>query len=444
MSSSGIKHAKRRSFLSRSSLNPLPAPVEPTALKHYSTSWRRSLIKATSRVSLQLHSRQASAPGSLARLPTSGSISEDEGHYTDMSDLGELRRPFATRTSSSSDSSLRLGSSSYQTSPSPRGSSHSDIPATKHAIEPTSTISTSTHDLRLATSRVRAPILRVFVPCTQLDRRSVIRACEDQLVGAGLWEHMSVGDVVCNLGHVPSSQGSSSTASDGEEEVIERPSRHTRTFRPHGDTTWLIFGGDALVPVSVPGDRLPILDPLSLPSPWYYEHLRPPTQRYMPQPHLRIILNRLPPFSRSQANPHMTLLHLVTPVRSPHSIGGIVLVKKWVWTARISGGGNNLSAYAAAGHKAHTPPPNLGPGIGIGWQGEWILEGEGTREGKQVLLDCIFGVDVRQREWEVVREKSGGGKVWLRYIHDLLDFILTNHRFRLVYSDHGQDRSDPL
>ena len=52
--------------------------------------------------------------------------------------------------------------------------------------------------------------------------------------------------------------------------------------------------------------------------------------------------------------------------------------------------------------------------MGDGWFGEWILEGEGTREGKQVLLDALSGCDMGVREWELVREKSGGGKLWLK------------------------------
>lgn len=55
-------------------------------------------------------------------------------------------------------------------------------------------------------------------------------------------------------------------------------------------------------------------------------------------------------------------------------------------------------------------------GVGDGWLGEWVLEAEGTREGRQVLLDCLGGEgegEVR-REWELVREKSGGGRLWLK------------------------------
>jgi hypothetical protein len=55
-----------------------------------------------------------------------------------------------------------------------------------------------------------------------------------------------------------------------------------------------------------------------------------------------------------------------------------------------------------------------GEAIGQGWKGEWVLEGEGTREGRQILIDCIGGCETEKRDWEFVREKSGGGRIWLK------------------------------
>ena len=59
--------------------------------------------------------------------------------------------------------------------------------------------------------------------------------------------------------------------------------------------------------------------------------------------------------------------------------------------------------------------------IGEGWYGYWVLETEGTREGRQALLDWLGGEYAGPpREWELVRERSGVGKkdskgtVWLK------------------------------
>jgi len=54
--------------------------------------------------------------------------------------------------------------------------------------------------------------------------------------------------------------------------------------------------------------------------------------------------------------------------------------------------------------------------MGSLWQGERILEGEGTREGRQSLLDALSGDDSSERLWEIVRQKSGGGRVWLKLL----------------------------
>jgi len=65
---------------------------------------------------------------------------------------------------------------------------------------------------------------------------------------------------------------------------------------------------------------------------------------------------------------------------------------------------------------------NVGQGprfIGNGWLGEWVLEGDGTKEGKDALLDCIRGRVTGPVEWEVVVERCGGGRVWLRLSSNL-------------------------
>lgn len=71
--------------------------------------------------------------------------------------------------------------------------------------------------------------------------------------------------------------------------------------------------------------------------------------------------------------------------------------------------------------------------MGCGWRGEWILEGEGTKEGKDKLVRWLEGAEryvgkgkgkrramdegeggEEECKWELVRERSGAGRVWLK------------------------------
>ena len=55
--------------------------------------------------------------------------------------------------------------------------------------------------------------------------------------------------------------------------------------------------------------------------------------------------------------------------------------------------------------------------LGEGWQGEWVLEAEGTKEGRQNLLDAVQASadgTTKRGLWEVARDKSGGGRIWMR------------------------------
>ena len=100
----------------------------------------------------------------------------------------------------------------------------------------------------------------------------------------------------------------------------------------------------------------------------------------------------------------MTLSHLPARVRSPRSPLGYAMVKKYVWLAKLP----------YAGYTATVPGTQL---PGEGWKGEWILEAEGTREGKQSLIDALLpGADGlgKRALWEIVKEKSGRGKLWMR------------------------------
>lgn len=225
------------------------------------------------------------------------------------------------------------------------------------------------HDIRVATSRLRAPILRVFFPCSKVDHRT-IAACEAQLEDAGLWQHLSVGDIICNLGYLPPSD----VGLSGNEMSFDDAS---------SPESWMIFDGNVLVPYT-PSAILPISDPLSLPSPFYYAHITPP-------PINPRFIAALP-----RGEPELSLTLLPTKVPSPHSPNGFVRIRKHMWVAHL---------------RAHVRPD-----LGEGWHREWILEGEGTKEGRQSLLDALSGCVNVNRVWELVMERSTPTRIWLRLI----------------------------
>ncbi|THH32197.1 hypothetical protein EUX98_g1966 [Antrodiella citrinella] len=267
---------------------------------------------------------------------------------------------------------------------------------------------TSPHDLIRATSRSRAPILRVFVPCSQLDEFAV-SACEEQLVDAGLWEHLSAGDVVCNFGYVPPPD----TEDDSQSNV-----------GPDGERTghrkkWLIFNGYGLVHY-IPPAPPPVSNSITLPSPFYYSHILPPLTN-------PIYILSLPPIYQTPSPPgsaqgserrnpprlQLSLVHVPTRVTSPQSAAGYAVVRKYMWLGRIPYHG----PAQGAGIDASMLP-------GEGWYGEWILETEGTREGKQTLIDSLrLGADGQARRgmWQIIKEKSGKGKIWMRLLNPNVD-----------------------
>jgi len=230
------------------------------------------------------------------------------------------------------------------------------------------------HDFDLTSSRAHAPVLRVFVPCTEFDEYS-IAACEDQLINAGLWTHLSTGDIVCNLGYVPPPDAE--LASNGDAMSGSR-------------AVWLLFNGTSLVPYSPP-DPLPVDDVLTLPSPFYYSHI---LARFSNPIFTLDLASHLPP--PNQTRPRFSLTAVSAKVKSPHSPGGFAMVKQYKWLASLRG-----------------------PKVGVSsvWQTEWILEGEGTPEGRQGLEDLITG---RERNvvclWLIEREKCSQSRIWFRLL----------------------------
>lgn len=374
----------RKSIFGGPRVLPPPPAAEPIA-SQYVKGWTRAPPQMRRSLAPRAWDQQQRRTGVT-------SVSED--------DLKAPQRRFTSTTFSSESSLASPPSSRSQPEPSASGSGDSSCsPATSsqesRAIQPAPPApavprGTSPHDLYLATSRTRAPVLRTFVPCTVLDDHAVA-ACEEQLVDAGLWEHLSVGDVVCNFGFVPPVPDNAGGDAEPQQE-------------------WLLFDGSGLAPYAPPAPP-PLADPLSLPSPFYYAHILPPWAN----PHYVLSLPVLPRgvrpdrharTQRAFAEPHvqLTLTHVPARVRSPHSPQGYAVVRKFVWIARLPYVG---------------PGTDGGAGLGRGWQGEWMLEGEGTKEGRQSLLDALSdGPDgsglTRRGKWEVIRDKSGNGRLWMK------------------------------
>jgi len=110
----------------------------------------------------------------------------------------------------------------------------------------------------------------------------------------------------------------------------------------------------------------------------------------------------------------MTLQLLSTKVPSKPSPSGVAIARKYMWTALV----DRTPRQDGEGEEGELDE------MGEGWYGDWVLEAEGTREGRQMLLDWLGGGYVGPpREWELVRERSGMGKkdrrgtVWLKLLH---------------------------
>lgn len=324
--------------------NPPPPPAaEPRFLKYYEAGWRKA--------------SQSSRKASLSLAPRGIDCGSEE----------ETSRRFTVthKRSASMDMSSSASSISSASSPSSARRAPNDV-----------YVPDSPHDLFAATSRIRAPVLHVFVPCSALTPE-IITACEEQLIAADLWHHLSTGDVVCNLGYVPPPTDDGTERNRGEDKADTR-------------ITWLLFNDQALRPFTPPAPP-PLSDPLSLPTPFYYTHLL----RAQACPQFAFA----PPGGGSV--PELTLVRTTCRVSSPLTPGGWATAQKYMWVAR---------ARVGMGFVA------VDDGLGEGWRGEWVLEADGTQEGRQTLIDCLSGASGDVFVWEMIREKSGGGRIWLRYV----------------------------
>lgn len=347
-----INQPKQRRLSIFGGKNPPPPPLsEPRSLKYYDARWRRTIA------------------GMPPQTPAPLGTYANNRNFMSEDDIRKSVTRTHRRTGSSGMSST---SSSASGSPSP--------PISRRAAQHFSGLSTgSPHELYTAISRTRAPVLRVFVPCTGLVPET-ISLCEQQLMDNGLWEHLSTGDIVCNFGFLPVVPESDETSLSQESDSALRKS-------------WLLYNGYALVPFTPPMPP-PLDDPLSLPSPLYYSHITPS--------HVHPLFAFAPPGGGGV--PELNLVQTTERVRSPQSRGGWAAAKKYMWVARARVGMGFI---------------DVDDGIGEGWRGEWVLETEGTREGRQTLVDCLSGEAGEVFVWEFVREKSGSGRIWLKLVRPL-------------------------
>jgi len=116
---------------------------------------------------------------------------------------------------------------------------------------------------------------------------------------------------------------------------------------------------------------------------------------------LTFSIPQFPPLNPN-ALPQLAMLNVNAKVKSPNAPSGCVDVTKWVWTATLP-----IDAH---------PHLQFTPEIGQGWCGQWVLEAEGTSEARQHLWDILTNrlVSAGPTEWELIREKSGNGTIWLR------------------------------
>lgn len=397
-SSAHASHSQRRQIDTRSNVSEGSGAVAASSNGHGSSKSRHSLLPGRMKVppppplpepkSLEVYARSWRRTVAPTRTP-----SDDEE---------SLKPPPSRRflgTNHSSESSL--GSSPSRASARSTSVSFNDSRSRTHMTSESSQPTNTPHDLFMATSRTRAPILRVFVPCAVMEDNALV-ACEEQLVRFGLWDHLSVGDLVCNLGFVPPVEDEEQ--SNGGPEPVNAAAGETRK--------WLIFDGDKLSVYS-PGTVPPISTPLCLPSPLYYVHIHPPfsNPRFVfSLPHHHQPHSDMPPH---MYQPRFELLRLTLIVPSPASRFGRARVKRHQWIVTLRSG--PFFGFGDMGEKFEEEE------MGDGWKvEEWVLQAEGTKEGQDALVDALRGGPGTEREWEVVREKSGGGRLWLKFVFSAL------------------------
>jgi hypothetical protein len=95
-------------------------------------------------------------------------------------------------------------------------------------------------------------------------------------------------------------------------------------------------------------------------------------------------------------------------------------VKRYSWVLSLPVDGDDCTSGPGFGYTGLETNVNQNVAVepvGKGWRGEWVIEGEGTPEGKTLLEECV------SKRWldrpivvEIVLEKCSLGKTWLRIL----------------------------
>ena len=287
------------------------------------------------------------------------------------------------------------------------------------------------HSLSSGSHPLFAPVYRVYVPDASpapsaqdrnKDGDRVERECEAQLRSSGVWQRsLRVGDAVVNVGYVGEDDGMGWFIFDGRhlakfDSTSPPPMVRTRSVVPQVQS---LSGNPNLVTV----DAIEA----GIPCPTYYSHILPRGTNPIHALRIPTHLLALPPVTTptahspfASADPEATptqdypgqprhqaltfaLVHLRTPVAL---LSGQGHVQRYIWTARC-----NFRSERCASE------------LGAMWAGEWVLESEGTPEGR-ALLDRVLGMGAGGRgdvgmvwKWEVVLERCEGDVLWLRYVY---------------------------
>ncbi|KAF9649272.1 hypothetical protein BDM02DRAFT_1933478 [Thelephora ganbajun] len=192
------------------------------------------------------------------------------------------------------------------------------------------------------------------------------------------------------------------------------------------DAVWLVYDGFGLVKYWPIVEPPPLRDALTLVTPYYYSHILPSSAH----PFFTLDLySRLSRFRGSvngtggntfspPAPPKFELIAMLTKVRSPKSPGGYAMVKRYKWIATTKG----IKA-AISGDLE----------VGNGWlTDEWVLEVDGTLEGRRMLDSLLSTVGARAAAdwargdlvWEIDRQRSNLSKIWFRLLGSSEDYVL--------------------
>lgn len=220
----------------------------------------------------------------------------------------------------------------------------------------------------------RAPILRVFVPLSTQVREwpcaEGAQRARHELERCGAWQKLRLGDVVVNT-------------------ALKDPlsSRHLMLFVPTIQPY--------LVPLEYrfsPEGHLPAyFDAFKVPPSYYYPLLSPPY----------IITPDLTPWADNAINTIRLAFERsdITTTR-----GEKVIAKRYL----------HVCGFEITSDSAHVACED--------WQGMVTLEAEGTAEGRASLLRRLgrstneSRIPAQRGPWEIIREKSLGGTVWLRCV----------------------------